>query len=303
MGAYEDAPGRVRFLAESFNILFRIDLIDGTRRALRVSPELRIHPDGTENLEATWLDEIREQTSINVPIAYRNDRGEIVTEIISPGVDGARTCVLFDWVGGKPLAGEADVDRMRRAGVLLAELHEHAAHRGDLEAPRGSMVADRVLHFEVENRLEGCCSSYGSVLDEALGAAQSAIDALWASPPHRPHLLHGDFTWHNVVVGRDGLTVIDFQDLLYGFTAFDVVNALHPLEHTKDSEPLAEALMAGYSSVRPWPIEDPQLFGDLIAARRLTQVNLGLNLRKPGLKAHLDHHVGELRRWLAGNRS
>ena len=117
---------------------------------------------------------------------------------------------------------------MRQAGALLAELHEQAAARGDVAAPAGAMVANRVLHFEIDDRLSECHERYGHVVDDARHVAQEAIDALWADPPQRPHLLHGDFTWKNVLAGRDELTVIDFQDVMFGFPVIDAVNVVCP---------------------------------------------------------------------------
>ena len=293
--------GRVAALhlhATAFNTVFRVDLVGGTRRALRVSPALRIHPRETEQLEAAWTDQISDQTSISVARVCPDRNGGVATEVEVPDVDGTRTCVLFEWVRGARLRDRADPDRMRQAGALLAELHEQAAARGDIAAPAGAMVANRVLHFEIDDRLAECHERYGHVVDDARHAAQEAIDALWADPPQRPHLLHGDFTWKNVLAGRDGLTVIDFQDVMFGFPAIDVVNAVCPLDRLKGSQPLGDALREGYCSVRPWPIEDPVLFGALIAARRVLQIDLGLQVRLPDLDEHIEHHVAKLRSWL-----
>jgi len=288
----------VRLLAESFNTLFRVDLHTRSRRVLRVSPEVRIHQPAAEDLEATWMAEIREQTSIAVPAVRRNNHGEVVTSVRVPGVDGERTCVMFDWVPGVPLRLRADPESMCRAGLLLAELHEQASGRGDNRPPTGTLVADRVLPFADDDLLNRIWPRFGALVDEARARAQSSIDALWAEPPHHPHLLHGDFTWHNLFADRDQVTVIDFQDHMYGFDVIDVVTALYPLELGKDAQPLGDAFCRGYRQVRRWPVGDAELFGALVAARRIMQINLGLNLRKPGLDEHIERLVRPLARWL-----
>ena len=79
--------GRVAGLhlhATAFNTVFRVDLVGGTRRALRVSPALRIHPRKTEQLEAAWTDQISDQTSISVARVCpdRNGGGFLIMTIV-----------------------------------------------------------------------------------------------------------------------------------------------------------------------------------------------------------------------------
>jgi Ser/Thr protein kinase RdoA (MazF antagonist) len=295
-------PGGVfgaHLVAESFNTIVQVDQGHGAARALRISPQARIHLAGTEDLEASWLEELRADTTIDVPSVHRNVRGEVVTHVSAPTIAGGRTCVLFSWVPGVPLRQQASGENMRRAGGLLAELHDQAASRGDHTPLRGAAEARSVLQFEIDDRLVECRQQYGTLLDDAREIAQEALDELWANPPHHPHLLHGDLSWDNVLVGESGqLSAIDFQDLQFGFAALDLVNAVYPLEHTAEGPTLGDAFRTGYTEVRPWPLEDPELFAALVGARRVMQVNLSLNLRKPGLDEHIARHARLLERWL-----
>ncbi|MSO87569.1 MAG: hypothetical protein EXQ71_08620 [Acidimicrobiia bacterium] len=299
MSQYPGGAGGAHLAAESFNTIVQVDQGHGAARALRISPETRIHFAGTEDIEATWLDELRADTAIDVPSVYRNVRGEAVTHASAPTIAGVRTCVLFSWVPGVPLRQLASGDNMRRAGGLLAELHDQAAGRGDRTPPRGVAEARSVLQFQIDDRLVECRQRYGALLDDARQVAQEALDELWADPPHHPHLLHGDFSWDNVLVSEAGqLAALDFQDLQFGFATLDLVNAVYPLEHVAEGPALGDAFRAGYTDVRSWPLDDPELFAALIGARRVMQVNLSLTLRKPGLDEHIARHARLLERWL-----
>ncbi len=60
-------PRRFSLLAaHSFNTMFRADRVDAAPLAVRVG-EVRIHADGVEEVEAAWLDAIRNETDLHVP--------------------------------------------------------------------------------------------------------------------------------------------------------------------------------------------------------------------------------------------
>ncbi len=294
------AGAPLRFVADSFNSIFRAEPPDGPPVAVRVGPHLRIHPAGTEQVEARWMNELRTATDLPIPAVHPDRAGRVVTEIELPGVPRRRECVMFDWVAGRPLRRTPQVTSMAEAGRLLARLHDAAVAEQRTTVPEGVMVADRVLLFDDDDRLGECRARNGSLFDEARVRAQDVIDRLWADRPHPPHLLHGDLTWNNLLVGRGGLmTIIDFQDLMWGFEVQDVVNAVQPLDLATEGPRLGTAFRAGYCSVRPWPADDPDLFAALAIARRLVQVNLGLNVRKRGLEEHVERHAAAIRAWMA----
>jgi Ser/Thr protein kinase RdoA (MazF antagonist) len=114
---------------------------------------------------------------------------------------------------------------------------------------------------------------------DAIDRVQAHLDALWKSPPHRPHLLHGDFGAQNVMRHRSVLTPIDFQDLQFGFDVQDAAITIADLRRQFGDDELVAKYVAAYTSVRPWPLNDRPLEQALAAARRLTFINLALDLR------------------------
>jgi Ser/Thr protein kinase RdoA (MazF antagonist) len=290
---------RISLLKESFNTLFRVDA-GGRTFALRVGARERIHTDETEAVETAWLHALRAETDIGAPLPIANRAGGFVTEVAIDGVPETRRCVMFEWTRGRQLWAAVDTESMARAGDLLARLHEHGARfEGGRRQP--VIAGDTVTVFRLPDRVPRVDEQYGTLFAEAFERARNAVDALWANPPQPPHLLHGDFHPNNILVWRGHLTPIDFQDLLWGFEVQDIAIAATTLGMRHDPDPLVAALRSGYERVRPWPADDA-LVHELTGARRLSIVNLGCNLRRPGFDAWLADHAAWLRKWMADAR-
>ena len=301
LGNYDLDVAGCSFAAAAFNTVFRVDTTGGSTYALRMSPGLRIHADGCERLEAAWVTALRRDVGLATPAVIPASDGSSVVWSATPGVPEPRSCVLFEWVRGRPLRQRMRADVVRQVGELAATVQEHAsvgASDAPTEAPNGALVADRVLYFRTAARLEELRPAYGSVLEEAEVRAQTALDALWRDPPHPPHLLHGDIQPGNVMVARDRATLIDFQDLVWGFEIQEVVMALQALDRFPDADALFRAFRAGYEARRLWPDADPETIAALHAARHLNVLKLGLSTRKPGLDEFIARHADPVVSWM-----
>jgi len=285
------------FVARSFNSLFRLDVADGSRFALRVGETERIHAEGSEQTEAGWLAALRADRTVAVPRVVPTRDGHVTTVAGALGVPGQRLCMAFDWIEGRPLRRRPRPDLVRAMGRISALLHEHAAGHAPPAPPR-VLVADRVLYWRNEPRLDELIPVCGTILLEAVDRAQRAVDALWRNPPHPPHLVHGDLGPSNVMVGRHRLVVIDFQDLFWGFEVQDLAITIGFLLRYPDPSGMVDAFRAGYREVRPWPDLSPVTLDALIAARDLHQLNLGLNLRWPGLEEFVAAKVRSISIWM-----
>ena len=272
---YDVTPRRVRLAARSFNSIFRVTTATAAY-ALRVGAAQRIHPAGTEAIEAAWHRRLREQ-QVPVPDVLANVAGELTALV--PDQSGFRVCVLFDWVAGRSLRTCLTERRSAALGALSARLHQEAA----AWSPPGAgdvLSADRVLYWRLPDRLAeaGSRFGYGTLFADAAARAQAAVDALWRDPPHPPHLVHGDLTPANAIVSpRAGLVPIDFQDTVLGLEVQDLSITVAALRRLPDGGRLEGAFRAGYAEWRPWPAVSPDLLDSLVAARWLHQLNLTLN--------------------------
>jgi Ser/Thr protein kinase RdoA (MazF antagonist) len=285
LGAYDVEVRDCAFAAEAFNTVFRVAAADGAAFALRVGAALRIHADGCEALETSWVSRLH---GAGLPVAHPVAARDGATVVDA----GGRRCVLFDWVHGLSLREHATPEQVHAAGAALAAVHAHGADRGEPK-PVGALAGDRVLSFVVPNRLDELVPRFGAGIVDAVDRAQDALDALWRELPHPPRLLHGDVTPSNVIADDGGVTLIDFQDLFWGFEIQDVTIALVAL-------PFGEAFRAGYETVRPWPEASGETVAALRAARHLNVLNFGLSVRKPGLDEFIARQAGPIIEWMEG---
>lgn len=298
--SYDVAPQRVRLAAQSFNSLFRVTTASAVY-ALRVGSVLQIHPEGTAAVEAAWHRRLRLQ-GVRVPAVVANMDGELATLVTDGRAEHkSRVCILFEWVAGRSLRTRMTERRSAALGRLSARLQQDGA----AWSPPGAedvLRADRVLYWLVPDQLAaaGLRFGFGTLFVDAVARAQSVVDSLWQSPPHPPHLVHGDLTPQNVIVSpQNGLVPIDFQDTVQGFEVQDLSFTVAALRRWPNSDQLTEAFRAGYSECRAWPDASPALFDSLIAARGLQQMNLTLNMTDiGGLESYVAIHAERVRAWM-----
>ena len=161
------------------------------------------------------------------------------------------------------------------------------------------LVADRVLYFRAETAARRAAPDVriGRSPRRSTGPKQ-ALDELWRDPPHPPHLLHGDIQPGNVMVTRGEVTLIDFQDLIWGFEIQDVAIALLAFDAASATPALGRGVPGRLRNGRPWPEADPETVAALRAARHLNILNFGLSVRKPGLDEFVARHAVPVVEWM-----
>jgi Ser/Thr protein kinase RdoA (MazF antagonist) len=288
---------RCSFLTQSYNTLFRVDATDGSRYALRVSPAEIIQAEGIEGIEAAWLRTLRQDTDLSVARVNEAADGSVMVKATVPEVPGQRRCTLFDWVPGRPMNERISRDLVLKAGRLSASVHEHgAAHAPPTPPP--VLVADRAIYWKLEPMLDTLTPEYGNLFTEALDRVDRVIAGIWQHPPHPPHLLHGDVTPNNLMTDRGIVTLIDFQDTIWGFEVQDVAITIASLRIFEDADGLANAFRTGYEQVRRWPCEDPTALEALVVARRLDMLNYALYLRRSDLDTHVPAVAALVAGWM-----
>lgn len=272
-------------LTTSYNALFRVDTADGSRYALRISPERRVHRDGSDEAEAAWLDALHRDGVVTAPRFVRSRDGAAAVDVSS------RRCALMTWVEGRRLADDPTPAGIGEMGALAARLHGHRATAND---PSSVPSFDRVVYWALEVRFDELTPAQRSVVDPALARAEAAIDAVWSAAPIPPQLLHGDIGTSNVLVSRLSVGMVDFEDLVVGFPVLDLSISIAELRRHHGDPALVTAFREGYERERAWPEVDRATFEALVGARWLHQIDLGLNLRKPGLERYVEDLVNRI---------
>jgi Ser/Thr protein kinase RdoA (MazF antagonist) len=272
---------RVTTMSTDLNGVFRVDTTSGERFVLRITPPAWRSAAETHS-EIAWLRALARETDIEPVQPLPNRAGEYITTVAVDGVPESRRCVLFSWVPGVPVAEaltEANVEAM---GVLAARLHGFALGfqpDAGFSIPRLDRVFksnDPVLIFQPEYA-ELFTPGQLAGIERAITHSQAALDRRFANPDGL-RIIHGDFHHENVMVQRERLRPIDFDEICWGYPTQDISLTFYDFRYYTNPATHAYAdlcawFQRGYSQLLPWPEEYPGQIETFLIARRLWVTN------------------------------
>ncbi|MBX2850266.1 MAG: phosphotransferase [Phycisphaeraceae bacterium] len=282
-----------RLIANWENATFRVDVPSERRPFAYAAPFvpgrylLRLHRPNERTLqhiesEFAWLEAIKEQAVVTAPIPMHTRTGRAAYQADNadyPGLgvaEGQRVCSLLRWVPGRILkAPQRRHEHMRRLGVTIARLHNHAADwkpakpldrfRWDLATIMGRNTGvgiapdvwdelpagEHDLHAKCEERL-------AAALDE-LGQGDDVFG-----------LVHADLHLSNALFVAGEARPIDFDDAGYAHHLLDLAVTVLGFDPPAGPRPWQDALVAGYRSARPLTDDVLRYLDVFFAARQST---------------------------------
>lgn len=169
------------------------------------------------------------------------------------GYDASNRVLLLEWVEGEELGATLQSVRAEETcaatGCVLRELHATPPPPGP-PIPSAEPVRERVLRILFDLARTGG-GSFASRAKDLRVRLAGALHDVGAAPPC---LIHGDFYFHQVIVGSDGCRIIDWDETAPGDARADVANFLAHL-HLRElqgaldaerAERLREAFLDGY---------------------------------------------------------
>jgi len=238
---------------------------------------LRVHRPGYHTRqeiesELTWIDSLREQKIVRTAAPLDLVSGGRIAEFRHQGVD--YLVVGFEFLPGHAPAPENDLKTdFHTLGRVTAQLHEHVK---GWAAPVG--FRRKVWNFDTmlgQGHLWGNwrdamgLDSKGKRLLEQTAALLDQKLAAFGSGPDRFGLVHADLRLANLLVGRGGLSVIDFDDCGYSWFMYDFAAAVSFMEEDKQIPDLKNSWIKGYRSVAHLPREEAQAIPMFIMLRRM----------------------------------
>ncbi len=178
------------------------------------------------------------------------------------GCDPVRNAVWQDSPGGEPLLDSllgADMPvLMRRVAASLAALH-----RSDLPAERVWRVADESVKLE---RARDALLRFYPHLHREIEATIGPLAAAAPADVIQTAAVHGDFHCNQVLVGRDRVSIIDFDLFGRGDPLLDVARFLSRFEtvaqgHWSAAEiaDAQRAFVSAYAILVPWGVDRRRL--------------------------------------------
>ncbi|RDE24656.1 aminoglycoside phosphotransferase [Motiliproteus coralliicola] len=265
------------------NAVFKAIDNDGAEYAVRVH-RLGYHSNEELNSELLWMDALR-AAGIETPRIIKSVDQSLLQLIHSEGSDQPFQVDIQEWFEGTPL-GEVKLgdesainsialaDHYCQIGQMAARTHNQACswkvpenfvrHAWDLdgltgEEPfwgrfwdiEGASPEQRQLLLQCRDKLRQELSEFGTGSD-------------------RYSLIHADFLPENILVNREGIRLIDFDDAGYGWHLFDLATPLITLIGTPAFDEASNAMIRGYRQERALPEDHLAMLPSFIVARWTT---------------------------------
>lgn len=202
--------------------------------------------------ELTWLTSLRRDTSLEVPEPVANRAGELVTGVITEGIE--TLCTLSVWLEGKipPTIDAMTPEQLEQTGALMAHLHAHARELEPSEGFRRPTFDETYFQeglsrlYDVLQRTELA----GDDLARFRADAETVLAYLGSLAWTKTHfgLIHGDFHSGNYLLGEGEVKIIDFGRCGFGFYLYDLALALMELVEVQRL-----SFLQGYRTVAPLP--------------------------------------------------
>lgn len=268
----------IRHLASHSNVMFAVVTESGHQRVLRVGTP---HANSRSNLEieVAWLDAIRADTDLEVVRPIEASDGSLIIDSYDEVLGEQRSCVLFSWVPGQPMAAGSGTFAYRLLGEMCASLQLHGR---TWSPPEGSVmrVWDEVFYYR--NELDPVVmhtAEYSHLFDmarlkliaRAIRLSQDVIVDSYADAG--PQVVHGDLHEWNVHLAGSRLYAFDFEDTMLALPAQDAAICLYSSRTAELRSDIRTAFRRGYESVLTWPIVDERQLDGFHAARQIMLMN------------------------------
>lgn len=268
----------VTHLATHSNVLFRVVSESGEQMVLRVGTP---HANSRSNieLEVSWLDAIARDSDLDVVRPLRTAGGSLIVDEFDDQIDKERSCVLFSWVPGQPMAEGSGTFAYRALGTMCASLQAH----GRTWTPSNEehlRTWDEVFYYQHDfDPVIIDDPKYGHLFDtrrlsriiRAAELSESVIKDSYAGAS--PQIVHGDLHEWNVHLAGSRLYAFDFEDVMMALPAQDVAICLYSSRNSDITEDIRSAFRKGFETVAPWPIVDDAQIDGFHAARQIMLMN------------------------------
>ena len=205
--------------------------------------------------ELLWLDALRDSRAVSVPPPIGARHGERVVTIRDEHGD-PRYVTVCGWLpGAMPTGDESLVTQFTLLGETTARLHEHALGwerpPGFVRRPWG---AEQLLGanptFGAWRAGLGLGLAERDLLERAEAQIRRELQSFGADAASYG-LVHADLRLANLLVDKDCVRVIDFDDCGSSWLMYDFGSAVSFFEHDPRLPELIDAWCRGYRTVRP----------------------------------------------------
>jgi Ser/Thr protein kinase RdoA (MazF antagonist) len=263
-------------LSENITYLFR-NPTNGEKAILRISRPGYHTVDELES-ELVWVEQIRKDTKVAVAAPIRGRNGEYIQFLRNDSKKryALYTCILFEFLEGSPpdeSDGQSMIQSFFYLGEITAHLHRHSRSWAGANALH-RFVWDH--HSIIGNNpkwgfwqdTEDLNTKWIHSLERAAEIVQKRLKK-YGRTKNNFGLIHADLRLANILIDRNTVKVIDFDDCGYGWYMHDLASAVSFIETNPITKQLVINWIAGYQKIAFLDQSDLDEIDTFIMQRRL----------------------------------
>ena len=265
---YGISKAKVSCINFGFNATFSVETETGVKYALRIN----INSAKTiKNLlaEIEWVRHLNHTSGINTPAPIATLKDDFIVSAVHPESGQTLSAVMYSWLEGEEIGDEPTLDQLHEVGKAIALLHQDSSNfvlSSQLELPtfddffwstEDFLFSEKSTLPDPDRRL----------IQEAHDLIMEFTRDLYETSP--VHIIHADIHGWNLMWHEGQLSIFDFDDCGFGVEAQDIAVALYYLDTSEQDQ----ALLAGYTSIKPLPTYSENAMKALLLHRRLLLLN------------------------------
>jgi Ser/Thr protein kinase RdoA (MazF antagonist) len=267
------------------NAVFRVQEPEGGQKVILRIHRFNYHSDPDLRSELQWM-QVLHRDGIPTPTVLPSSQNNLFEVVACDAVPEPRQCDVLSFIEGEQLgsiegAGKENIQELlsnyRLVGALTARLHNHAS-TWDVPAAfsrhawdEDGLVGERPFWGRFWE-LPALTDEQRQVLLSAKSAVREQLHTFGKSRD-RYGMIHADLLPENLLIGRNGLCLIDFDDAGFGWYMFDIATSLFFHVGEAYFAALKQAYLAGYESVRPLPRAHVEMLEVFLLARGFTYLS------------------------------
>ena len=256
LSRYKGSFPSMTFYTKETSTIFKV--VDSHKKeyALKIYDEEANHEADTQ-IEVFLLEEINRKSSLSVAQIIANQAGEKITHIKDSHSGSTRRVILTRWLAGTDFKENESEQAFVELGKLTGELHLILK---ELSLPVDLIPKkwDQVFYFRKEeatyreeSHRNKVSESFSELMDFAIPWLEKELKRMYHL--EEPQLLHGDLNPWNVKSVEGKLSILDFEDAIWGPRIHELAIMLYyyrnhprfPLEVVKN------CITDGYREVNP----------------------------------------------------
>lgn len=231
--------------------------------------------------ELEWLESIYEASPIQVARPIKGGNNEFIQSVMLENDPQEYYCTLFTFLDGKTLDENKEselVKQFENLGEMTARLHEHSIKNHHMFKKKNRLTWDYDTILGERPKWarwqEGLAITpeRRELLEEVSQTIKRRLEK-FGKGRDRFGLIHADLRLANLLVDKDQISVIDFDDCGFGWYLFDLGTSLSFIEDQPYVPDLINSWLKGYRRVRPLTQEEEEEIPTFIMMRRLQLIS------------------------------